>query len=457
MAVWSVISKKALEKNLRLDSEYYQPEYLFNENIINKITNDNIGNISFNISYGTTPMGGEFVEDSRNSIPFIRSQNFSLLSINTDRIVYCDKNHHIKNKKSTIYPQDILFAAVGATIGQLAMVQNEIREGNINQNIARVRIKDKRFSSSYIAFFFYSKYGQNQINRYITGNAQFYLNSTQIASFKVPVLKDTKLFDDYLNKIQDLIFQSKSLYFQAEQILLEELGLKDLDLKDDLFYTTTLNEVKENNRMDAEYYITKYNKLIAYIRNYKNGYCRLLDIVQNVTTNYDPLKEGEHFRYIELSNIQASIGIIENAIRLRTADAPSRAKRKLKKGDVIVSSIKGSLDKTAMVVSDFDGAFASNGFFQFRSKLVNPAYLTMLIKSDIVYLQLFREASGAILSAVTKESLKNIIIPKLGKNIQEEISKFVQNAHDKYHEAKQLLEEAKHEVEEMIEKEVGVK
>lgn len=455
MAVWSIVNFNHIQKKNRLDSEYYQPEYMkFEESMKQWGDLLRLQDVTSVIGGKRLPKGETF---SVKGIPYVRTVDIKNVFTDFDKVQNIPNEIYQVLKRYQLKYKDILITIVGS-IGLIGYMQEDISPCNFTENCAVVR--SKKVSSEFLLAVLISKIGQYQINREKVGTIQDKLALERLRNFLIPIAKSKALEIDIENNIKQAnenYKKSKLLYSQAEKILLEELGLKDLDLKDDLFYTTTLKEVKDNNRMEAEYYIPKYEELIAHIRNYKNGYCGLFDIAQNITTNYDPLKEGERFRYIELSNIQASIGIIENAKRLRTEDAPSRAKLKLKKGDVIVSSIKGSLDKTAMVVSDFDGAFASNGFFQFRTTSVNPAYLTLLIKSDIVYLQLFREASGAILSAVPKESLKNIIIPKLDKNIQEEISKFVQNAHEKYHKSKLLLEQAKHKVEEMIEKEAEVK
>lgn len=451
MTVWSVVKKSELEGLTRLDAEFYQPKYL---KYVKQFENGfKIGDLVKKIIH---PKEITRIYSNEGFLFFL-AQNIRNNYINwhiQKRMPNCNKPSINRNK---LLHGDVVVVRSGVNYGDTTYFEN-IRE-EVFASADVLVIRPNKIKGAYLATFLNTKQGKNLLKRIGYGAAQPHITPSAIKEIKIPIFSE-----DFVKDICSLISRSKylknlsnELYKQAEQILLEESGLKDLDLKDDLFYTTTLKKVKENDRMDAEYYIPKYEELIAHIRNYKNGYCGLLDITQNITINYDPLKEGERFRYIELSNIQASIGVIENAKRLRTEDAPSRAKRKLKKGDVIVSSIKGSLDKTAMVVSDFDGAFASNGFFQFRAKSVNPAYLTLLVKSDIVYLQLFKEASGAILSAVPKESLKNIIIPKLEKNIQEEISKLVQNAHEKYYKSKLLLEQAKHKVEEMIEKEAGIK
>ena len=52
-------------------------------------------------------------------------------------------------------------------------------------------------------------------------------------------------------------------------------------------------------------------------------------------------------------------------MKIKGDQAPSRARRILKENDVIVSSVKGSLEKVALVDKEYDGSLASTGFFQF--------------------------------------------------------------------------------------------
>jgi transposase len=67
-------------------------------------------------------------------------------------------------------------------------------------------------------------------------------------------------------------------------------------------------------------------------------------------------------------------------------------------------------------------------------------------------MQLEKQCAGTILTAVPKEGIKNIVIPILRKTIQERIADLVHQSHQARKKAKELLEKAKREVEELIEK-----
>lgn len=63
-----------------------------------------------------------------------------------------------------------------------------------------------------------------------------------------------------------------------------------------------------------------------------------------------------------------------------------------------------------------------------------------------------KHCAGTILAAVPNESLDKMLIPILPKEKQLEITELVKKSHEAHKKSKELLEEAKRKVEEMIEK-----
>ncbi len=123
----------------------------------------------------------------------------------------------------------------------------------------------------------------------------------------------------------------------------------------------------------------------------------------------------------------------------------------LKSADVIVSSVEGSLEKVALVGEEQEGYIASTGFFQFRSKEILPEALLVLCKSIVLQMQLKKQTAGTILTAVPKESIKNIFIPNIPEKVQQKIANLIRQSHEARRKAKELLEQAKREVEKLIE------
>ena len=221
----SVLSLSQVQKDnesSRIDSEYFKKEYLENEAMLLNLNCEILGQITEKICNGSTPENGEF---ENQGIPFFRSQDFDLLD--TDPKQYVKQEFHNTLSRSKVKYKDILIAIIGATLGKIGFVKENIVEANINQNIAKVSIKNEEFNPYFVATFLDTYYGQYQIFRLATQTAQEYLNNIQVAKIKVP-----KFSQDFQLEIQHLVQDShraledsKVLYKEAERFLYESLGL----------------------------------------------------------------------------------------------------------------------------------------------------------------------------------------------------------------------------------------
>ena len=449
--IYSIIQKSQLEGALRLDAEYYQPEYL---NLISKIKSQKSKLLKeFAEKVFSGPFGSTLKSESYQSkgIPFIRIGDISDVFISRENLVYISESENKRIFSTHLNPGDIVFSKIG-TIGRLSVISEDLGQVNISENNIGIRFSKLSPQEKVgLLFFLLSKYGQLQILRSASGNIQQKLNVADIESVKVSIFStqfQQELWNSY-EKITKLRKQGESLYFQAENLLLGELGLTDFKEENELFSIVKLSDVKSAKRMDAEYFQPKYNKLISRI---KNQNAKLLpDIIENVPARFNPQNQPEKsFKYVELANINSSIGVIDGFSEVTGRETPSRAKRVLKAGDVIVSSVEGSLGKVALVNKGQDGYLASTGFFQFRSKEILPEVLLVLAKSLIFQVQLEKQCAGTILTAVPKEAIKNVLAPILPKSIQQKIADLVQKSHEARKQAKELLEEAKTKVEETI-------
>jgi restriction endonuclease S subunit len=452
MAVFSIVKLSELEGAKRIDAEYYDPVFDSLE-ALDKFEVRKLNAIS-DIAYGTTPPGGKFEE---RGVPFVRSQNFILGMINRADIVYCDANFHEQNKKSAIRPGDILFAAVGATIGQVAIVQDSIKEGNINQNIARVRILDSSINPYYVGLFFLSKYGQLQIFRFVTGNAQAYLNSFQIGSFKIPVL--SKQIQDELGlcfkKVEDFVENSYSLYSQAETLLLEELGLKDFKPKYEKTYIAKLSDAFSAYRIDAEYFQPAYEEVIEKLRENNIELQPLRKFILSIQKGIEPGSENyrdEGKPFIRVSNL-SKYGFTDRDQKYLSEELYQQLRETYepKQGDFLLT--KDATPGIAYVVKEQIEGIISSGILrlQINDSEVNKEYLALCVNSIVGKMQVERDCGGSVILHWKPEQVKRLQIPLLPLSIQQEIASLVQQSHEARKKAKELLEIAKRAVEIAIE------
>ena len=102
---------------------------------------------------------------------------------------------------------------------------------------------------------------------------------------------------------------------------------------------------------------------------------------------FSPLRscipQGDTFIYVDIDAIDNKVNIINNSKIMRTADAPSRATRYTKAGDVLFSMVRPYLRNIAIVPEN--GWIASTGFYVCSpSKLLLSQYCYYLMLSDYV-------------------------------------------------------------------------
>lgn len=453
MADIGVAKLSNVEEHHRLDAEFYKPKYLELDSVLKRINCYKLVSLSKEIRCG--PFGSTVLCETYipNGIPLIRPFNLQNMRIDGE-IVYITKEDITQKDLGTYKNEDIFFSRVGDI--RSGLVYGFDDEVTISPNIIAVRVNKSKINPYYLIAFLNTYYGFMQIEKGLKIVAQPTIETDAVRNILIPLLDDdTQFYAENTIKSAFCVYgRSKSLYSQAENLLLEELGLKDFKPRYDLFYTANLSKAFGVHRIDAEYFQPCYDEVVKKIIECPYGYTQLSNCVENIKPNFDPTKYPDKtFSYVELADIDASIGIIQSASKVKGEEAPSRARRILKENDVIVSSVEGSLEKVALVDEEYEGSLASTGFFQFRTTKIFPEVLLILSKSIVLQAQLKKECGGTILTAVPKGSIKRLIIPNIPPEIQQKIASLVQQSHESRKKAKQLLESAKRKVEEAIEKE----
>ena len=189
--------------------------------------------------------------------------------------------------------------------------------------------------------------------------------------------------------------------------------------------------------------------MIDKIKSYPHGWDTLENLIKLRDKNFSP-KDETKYTYIELANINNNGSISDTALEIGK-NLPTRARRIVKTGDVIVSSIEGSLNSIALITPQYDNALCSTGFYVMHSDEFNPETLFCLMKSVVGQMQLKKGCSGTILTAINNDELSKIILPRIDNETQNKIKEKISEMYESMQKSKQLLEIAKHGVEKAIE------
>jgi len=451
MAIFSIVKLSKLEGAKRMDAEYYKPEYL---EIKQKILQTKFVYFKDLVKEIIHPkeIKREYEEEGEGKgYLFLLAQNVRPLMLDFSEKKYISEEKAKQMSKNLVEKGDILFVRSG-NVGDLTVYGGEVGKCIASADLLVAKVISKH--PYYIGVFLNTTFGRRILLRGIYSGLQPHIAPTYIKQIPVPIFSENLIIkiEELFLQAQDLLKKSQNFYSQAENLLLEELGLKDFKPKYEKTYTANLSDVLFAHRMDAEYFQPAYEEVIERIKSYKNGFSKLLKHVKNINPDFDPTKYPDKiFSYVELADIDSSIGVIHSTNKIRGDEAPSRARRMLKEGDVIVSSVEGSLEKVALIDKEHDACLASTGFFQFRPLDILPEVLLVLSKTIVLQSQLKKKCAGTILTAVPKKSLRDIIIPLLPLSTQQKIAELVQKSHEARKKAKELLEIAKRAVEIAIE------
>ena len=139
---------------------------------------------------------------------------------------------------------------------------------------------------------------------------------------------------------------------------------------------------------------------------------RNLGEVLQKTETINPLNNPEkEFVYIDVSSVNKENLTIENTTLIKGKDAPSRARKLIKTGDVIFATVRPTLRRIAIISEKFDGQVCSTGYFVLRAKeIVNNKLVFYFLQTKEFFRQMEKLQKGASYPAVTDGDVKNQII-----------------------------------------------
>lgn len=437
----SEIFKSVINGEFRIDSEYYKKIYLCDDLFIHKFSTLPIGQIA-TVSDG---QHGYHEEDSSSPIHMLTAKNAKDWFANLINAIHVAKWVDDNNKRSSLSVDDIILSTRG-TVGKCALVKSDVLPANLDQDVARISFTDTRIFPGFALCFLNSKFGQNWMIRNQTGMVQQGLSLDKVRQMPIPHM--THNLQERISEIVEKAFAKKkaseSQYCKASEIL--------SNIVKSNYSQTVAISVKDlsqsfclSGRLDAEYYQPKYEYFTKTL-NTKESIFSLCNIYDE---NCLPENNIE-YDYIELANVGVS-GEISGVETKLGVELPSRARRRVKSGQVIVSSIEGSLQSCALITDEYDGAFCSTGFYVLDSDCINSETLLVLFKSEPIQALMKQRCAGTILTAISKDEFLSMPLPMIGVDVQKEIATKVQESFTLRKRSKQLLEYAKQTVEMAIE------
>jgi len=419
MARISIVKLSEVEGDKRFDAGRYRTSFLKLEKDLKKITIiRKLGYLVVEpIKTGHTPRNRDIYEDDR-SIYFIKTDNLREGLIDFENSDFLPARS--LSERDYLKFKNVMVTISGAhydVIGRAAIFLDYYPQSVTNQNIAVIRTDENLLNPFYLTVFLNSKYGREQLWMLSRQTEQFNLSHREVEELLIPLLDvDFQQEIETLAKNSfNLIEKAKSLYSQAEELLLEKLGLKDFQEKYKLSYTVNLSKAFGVHRIDAEYFQTTYDSFMGCLKEHSK-IAKIEEFIldfQKLKALYEP-KVGD---FLLTKNVTPGIAYV--------AKEPVE---EIAAGNILILKI--------------------------NENKINKEYLALCINSIIGKLQMKRDGGVSAITHWRPEQIKNLQVPILYKKVQQEISSLIEQSHETKQRARELWEEVKRKVEKAIENEI---
>jgi hypothetical protein len=191
-----------------------------------------------------------------------------------------------------------------------------------------------------------------------------------------------------------------------------------------LCFTTWSDET--GDREDCEFYQPEY---IALERDLKKaGALRLDEVADFVDRSWSPSKTDQPFSYIDIASVNIRTGDVQ-PVEVPEAEAPSRARRRVEKDDIIVSNVRPERNAVAFIREEFAGSICTNGFAVLHAKKgIDPYALYAFLKSRYFIFQAVRRSTASMYPAVAEECLRDVLMPRQVAEKGQQVGKAVRLA-----------------------------
>ncbi len=324
----------------------------------------------------------------------------------------------LKNSSAKLFPKDsVAIAMYGATIGRLGILGIE---ASTNQACA-VGIPYKNTTAKFMFYYFLSK--RNQLIQLGKGGAQPNISQAIIKKFPftLPPLYEQNRIVNKLKKLLNKIDHAKQLIEEAKETFeLRRAAILDKAFRGGMgtnkITEKTPNGIKKGQVLQVFPFEVPENWVWVNIKS-----------IINKMSSRDPNKmDSSSFRYIDVEAINNHNQTLNEVKELLVSEAPSRAKRMVNKGDVIISLVRPYLKNIALIEDDDKRLVASTAFYVCSpAESVTSEYLYYLLSCPLVTKYLIDHTRGDNSPSVRSTDFEKMPIPIPPLQEQKRITKII--------------------------------
>lgn len=437
------IRQSELNEELRVDSQYFQKRYLYEDARRRHFTNLLLGAQAF-VTDG--PHGYHEVDEASPIAMLTAKCAKEWFATRTEADTISADTHNA-NLRSSLEVDDLILSTRG-TVGLCAIVEQDVLPSNIDQDVARVAVSETaEINPRYLLAYLNSCYGQDWITRNAAGMVQQGLSLAKVRQLPIPLLSQ-RLQELIAAVISDATGQrraSADILTQAEQTLLAELGLADWAPPEPLAYSRSSRHVLVAGRFDSQFHAPRVQDLIKRLSKSR----LTIGDVAPLRKEYFAPKSGQPFDYIEIGDV-SPYGEAGGS-RLDGSEAPSRATWIVHDGDVITSTVRPNRRLSAMIQPEQNGFVCSSGFAVLNPQRVPSEVMLTYLRLPLLCELMDLHTTATMYPAIAVADLLALPFAPPSAAASSLVVERVQSAKRARDQAGQLLDRAKHAVEIAIE------
>lgn len=440
-------------ENKRIDSEYFKKQFLqFFQNVPGLKPLGSFAKSGYRVVYENTKIINKEEAEEKEFPIFLQATDLDTPFIKRENLFHVDNIDWERYPKGRISKGEILIEVKGK-IDKVAIVPDDFPEKTlVTGSLFKLTVNEK-ISKNVLLTYLISKYGVAFKERYKTNLLISFVSKHDL--YRIPVPSFSKEFqtkiDDLYRKIFNSQKSSKQLYAQAEDLLLETLGLQNFAPTREAVNVKSLKEsFLSSGRLDAEYYQLKYEDYIDAITRkpftlIKNEFTQVTKIVD---------RDKEYYNYIEIGDVNIGDGASKPHF-VANEELPANGKLKAEKGNLLISKVRPYRGAVSIVEEDYPNLVVSGAFTILRNKInsdFNNEVLKVLLRTSIYKDWLLQFNVGTSYPVIKDEDILNLPIPIIDKTIQQQIAELIQESFALKAKSEKLLETSKRAVEIAIEK-----
>lgn len=322
------------------------------------------------------PKGTDFSEKPTKH-KYIRARDIKNGKIDGSDLGYISEELYKKIARYIVNTNDIIITIAG-TIGEVALVSKKFDGVNLTENAVRLTEFSKDVCPEFLAYILKSPERKEYMEQVAGGSAQPKLGIYKIEAIKVdlPDIQIQHKIADILSAYDDLIENN-----QKQIKLLEEAAQR---LYKEWF-------------VDLNFPGHENTKIVDGV---PEGWqcCKVRDVA-DINSSALPKNYKEDFiDYVDLGSVRC--GHIETRTRYNLNEAPGRAKRCAKDGDIIWGMVRPNLKAYALVTNPKETDVFSTGFAVLSAKKVPYSYLYCAVTQEEFVGYLVNATNGAAYPAV---------------------------------------------------------